>query len=543
MRLSTSRSYILGLLLLLLVGLFQVASTHSAVGLTYDEPFHIAAGLEIWQFGAYTYEPLHPPLGRIAVAAGPYLAGARLPEQRDTQKGGINLVYADGNQALASGRGYARNLSLARWGTLASFLLLCVMVFLWARRWFTPAAGLWAVALAVCLPPLLGHAGVAALDVAGATGLLAALFAYLCWLERPVTSRAVWLGLAAGFAVMMKFSNLAFLAASVPLALFSPQVRRIGWRAGLRGVVIAGVAWFVFSWTCYGFTLRPLGPQWGPHPTIDKLLAERPTVRAGLDAFMAVPLPLTEVILGVRDVGRFNALGHDGYLLGEYRRFGWWYFFPVVLAVKTPIAILLLAFTGVFWGVRGRTWPQMLTTLFAAAILAVSMRSHINAGIRHILAIYPFLLLLAGSAVDRALRLRWAAPLALGLVAWSAVDAVRAHPDYLAWTNPLAGSQPEHVLAESDLDWGQDLDRLAARLRELHAPSVAIAYFGSAPLEHAGLPEYRPLDPRTPTSGWVAISVHHLYLQHAKDGSFGWLKRHTRVERVGKSIHLFYIPE
>ena len=41
------------------------------------------------------------------------------------------------------------------------------------------------------------------------------------------------------------------------------------------------------------------------------------------------------------------------------------------------------------------------------------------------------------------------------------------HPDYLAYFNELAGDEPERILADSDLDWGQDMLRLSARLREV----------------------------------------------------------------------------
>ena len=36
--------------------------------------------MEWLQYGTYTFEPLHPPLARVAVALGPYLAGLRLKD-------------------------------------------------------------------------------------------------------------------------------------------------------------------------------------------------------------------------------------------------------------------------------------------------------------------------------------------------------------------------------------------------------------------------------------------------------------------------------
>jgi hypothetical protein len=60
-------------------------------------------------------------------------------------------------------------------------------------------------------------------------------------------------------------------------------------------------------------------------------------------------------------------------------------------------------------------------------------------------------------------------------------------------------------------------------------------------MQTSGLPTYEFLDPRRPSHGYVAISLHHLYLTHAKDGSYDWLKKYTPIERIGKSIDLFFI--
>jgi hypothetical protein len=117
-----------------------------------------------------------------------------------------------------------------------------------------------------------------------------------------------------------------------------------------------------------------------------------------------------------------------------------------------------------------------------------------------------------------------------------------AHPDYLAYFNGFASRHPEKVLCESDLDWGQDLYRLRDALRAHGVNQVAIRYFGTAPLDRAGLPPHRELSPSTPSSGWAAISLHALVMENAENGSFEWLKQYQPVERVGKSIYLYRLP-
>ncbi len=260
---------------------------------------------------------------------------------------------------------------------------------------------------------------------------------------------------------------------------------------------------------------------------------------------MAIPLPLTEVILGLRDLNRHNAIGIDMYLFGQWSQSGWWYFFPVVLAVKTPIGLLLLATGGCAFVLRrwrNAPWQQVLTAVFPLVILMVCMIARIDLGVRHILPIYPLLAILGGYAATALFRYsRPAAVAAALLVVWVVADSWRAHPDYLAHFNEFAGSHPETILCESDLDWGQDLHRLSLRLKERGIQEVSIAYFGTALLHKADLPHYELLSPTQPSRGYIAVSLHDLNIDYKKNGSFAWLKSYTPVERIGKSIDLFYI--
>src|SRR3954447_3794407 len=100
----------LGLLLaaVVIAGVAGIVGTYGVFSYTFDEPAHIAAGLQLLDRGLFTYEPLHPPLSRIAVAIGPYLDGFR------SQDGGDMWIEA---RRLFSVAGRARStdlLTLAR---------------------------------------------------------------------------------------------------------------------------------------------------------------------------------------------------------------------------------------------------------------------------------------------------------------------------------------------------------------------------------------------------------------------------------------------
>jgi hypothetical protein len=78
-------------------------------------------------------------------------------------------------------------------------------------------------------------------------------------------------------------------------------------------------------------------------------------------------------------------------------------------------------------------------------------------------------------------------------------------------------------------------------LKERGIQEVSIAYFGTAPLDKAGLPHYTLLWTTQPSRGYAAVSLHDLNVDYKKNGSFAWLKSYTPVERIGKSIDLFYV--
>jgi hypothetical protein len=316
-------------------------------------------------------------------------------------------------------------------------------------------------------------------------------------------------------------------------------------------LIVSGVV-FVLLWAGYRFDCSPISARGGANPKIDREFAGRPLLRSLAYKAAEAPIPFTRIVMGIYKLESHNAAGHDSYLFGEYRRTGWWYFFPVVVGFKTPIGFLILAGCGIFAimrGFRSGPWQQHLTVIFPVAIMLVCMGSKIDLGVRHVLAIYPLLAVIGGHAMSEFFVLakrtsRAILVLPIMLVAWVVVDSWMARPDYLAYFNQFAGAHPERIVAESDLDWGQDLYRLSRRLREIRVDHVSIRYFGTAPLEKAGLPPYSLLSADVPTNhGYVAVSVRYLTLEYAKNGSFGWLRGRTPLETIGKSIYLYNLGQ
>jgi len=516
--------------LFVLVAAARIAATYHVFSQTFDEPAHVATGLEWLDRGSYQLEAQHPPVARVAVALGPYLAGARLTGRGNMWEEGNAALFDSGERSV---RSYVHTLTLARLGVLPFFLGLALVVWLWTRRLWGEWAAAAAVALLTLTPTVLAHAGLATTDVPATATLLALIYGFTRWLERlgepGGDRRSVWvLGTLGALALLTKFSSLLFFpAAALPIAAAwwaaghnaLPPARAKA--AAGRGAVLALLAAVPLVWAAYRFsTGRALG----------------------------VPTIAPELLKGIQEVALHNQGGHRAYILGLTSTDGWWWFFPAALAVKAPIAMLLLGVGGaaasLAWARRARDWRPAAPALAALAILGVSMTARINIGVRHVLVVFPLLAMTGAYAALRLWRAGVAGRAAVALLGlWLAVASARAHPDYLPYFNEFAAAHPERVLLDSDLDWGQDLLRLAEVARARRIDRLALIYSGSANTRRVGLPAgHRCLRARDRATGWVAVSENVL-----RRGMFGerltWLEPYeASSERVGASIRLFYIP-
>jgi hypothetical protein len=455
---------------------------------------------------------------------GPYVHGAR--------SAGDPAIYDEGAKILGTGARYSEMLASARHGELVFFVLLALVVWLWAKSIIGDAGAAVATLLLVANPNVLAHAGLATTDIACTATITLALFLAVRWVESPTMGRALSFGAGAALAVGSRLSALAFVGGAllVCYALYAwvaqratierrPQSPRVSAQLGASALL------FVLTlWAIYRFAIGPMHPGGASVPA--------PAFLSGVDTFLL-----------------HGSSGHPSFLLGTPANRGWWYYFPVALAVKTPIPLLLLSIVGAvvaFADVKSRRdWRTVVPVAAALTMLAISTTVRVDLGVRLILPMYP---LLSIAAAQGAMRL-WSerpslAPRAAisALLAWSLLIVVRAHPDHLSYFNALAGDHPEHVLVDSNLDWGQDLYRLrdtivARGIRD----TVRVAYFGTADVAAAGVPNARELGLHERATGWIAAS--ETYLAGEWVGrAYDWLLDYPPVARVGPSMRLWYIP-
>src|SRR3954469_18245266 len=180
-----------------LLGCVCVGHTRRSLALTFDEPNHLAAGLEWWQFGTYRQGSENPPLARVSVAALPYARGMRLPapEQWDPSRT-RSRIWQLGRDLLYEGDGFEANLERARLGTLPFYLLILAVVWGLAGGTQRPVAALIAVGLTSTLPALIGHGALATTDIGFTATFLLATLALWRWFEHASARRSLELGAA-----------------------------------------------------------------------------------------------------------------------------------------------------------------------------------------------------------------------------------------------------------------------------------------------------------------------------------------------------------
>jgi len=548
----SARSHGAALIALCVIACALCACTYRVFGNFWDEPEHIAAGLVLLDRGEYRYDNQHPPLARLAAAIGPYLVGTRFHGEP------MPIGDAEGRDLLYnSPASYDEILTLARLGMLPFLLALLLATWTWMRRWYSDAAALLATVFLVSTPVVLGHSAVVAVDIPVTAMIMLALYLLLRWFEQPTLGAGLALGLASGLAVATKMSAIPFLGVAA-LSLFAVRLglmRRapLSWQLARRAssAALAILLTLAIAVGIYGpKRILLTDAQHTPSKALDFIVGASGPLHDAAYRFadhVPVPLGLQMVPLNILGVEWHNSHGHMSYLLGQTSKDGWWYFYPVALAVKTPLPLLLLGLAGLtLLAVRGiRTANVFLlapSVCFVSILTFACLYSHINIGVRHVLIAYPLLAMGAGYLTVAAWQ-RWPAPIArLGLsalVLWQAATLVFTYPDYLAYFNVLAGQHPERILVDSDLDWGaQDLRRLEKVLAARGVQQFYFGYKGTADLSRERLPVFIPLKPGQPVRGWIAITM--LTLQENQAG-YGWLDNYQPVQRVGKSIDLYLI--
>jgi len=339
------------------------------------------------------------------------------------------------------------------------------------------------------------------------------------------------------------------------------------------------------------FSVTNLDDFKNEEPLIEKLrIITHPSTKSG-DFIYSIAqnfaIPSFQYIKGVYTLFSHNYWGHMSYLHGEYSNFGFWNYFPTTFLIKTPLSLIFLLILGcVFFlsglfrrnitskfkdfainlipskrlkfKLRSRTLLNRLTSFyreipFTYWLLILTpiiyflwaMTSKINIGHRHVLIIYPFIIMLAARVITYSLKGKQLLLkiFVVLLMLWYVVASVQIYPNFISYFNEAIGGPKNGAkyVTDSNIDWGQDILKFKKYLDDNNMTEYYFTYFGSLWPSYYGI-HFRPV-PRVTNQEElnqldqiVAISVSALY---SNNGTYSALQNIKPDKIIGYSIYIY----
>ena len=310
--------------------------------------------------------------------------------------------------------------------------------------------------------------------------------------------------------------------------------------------------------------------------------------------------PFAQYLLGALMVVERSTGGNTGYFLGNISNSGWHEYFPIVFLIKEPIPSLILIFLAIFWSfknfikstidnIKNKNWWTKLINwlsqnflLFCILIFVIiysifSIRSPLNIGYRHLTVIIPLIYILTADQIkkwwwgvknnvdsqsifsllinfNQIKKIGIKTILILILIMWYIIEALIISPHFIAYFNEFVGGAKNgyKYVVDSNLDWGQDLKRLAKFVEENNINKIKLDYFGG------GSPTYylqekfehwQSAKGQPETNSWLAVSLTFLQNSQGKPvpgfhinpkDTYNWLKDKKPTTRIGYSIFVYH---
>jgi len=428
-----------------LLWLLQTGWAAGAEGWTADEPTHLRWSARLWSEGVaertsfYWFESKTP----ISIA---HMLSQRAAERAGLGPGAVRFV--------------------ARLPSVAFGMGVLLLVFFLGRDLIGERGACLAVAGCALDPNLIAHSSLATVDAAFACATMAVLLTSVRYMTRSSLGRAAALGVAFGFALTAKFAAL-YLLPGLLLALLWPRGRAGETRparARLADACAAGLLTLAVLAAAYLFHdvgLRLDAVEWNSAP-LRGLAAVAPWLRLPMPQGLLTGLDLSLA----HERGTWNVI-----LLGRLHPSGVWYYYAFLWLIKTPVLLLVALVFGLARALRTRAWarhPGLRLIAFDLVVLLgyFSFFYRAQIGYRHVLMCLPMAYLLAAAGLDFGENARGPRRAGLLVVAVSLAEGLAYLGNPISFSNSFVWPKRDayRLMADSNLDWGQNDDDLPALL-------------------------------------------------------------------------------
>lgn len=474
---------------------------------TFDESAHIYSGMEYWQRGDFGVNPEHPPLVKL-LATVPLLGlGLKPPAPSDmffrfvSGRGGVEFLYSNDADRL-----------LFRSRVAASFLtlLLAILVFAAASEMFGPEVGLLSLLIFVFEPNILANGALVTTDIGATCGIFATIYFLYRYAKKRTTSRLIICGVVTGLALATKHSTLVLFLFFGLLALteifllhpasqtdsasqLPPGKQAARWAGSIAVICLISVA---VLWSFYGFRYKARPGNSTIFPPLAAYvqgLSHPWQARATVALSHSHLLP-EAYVFGLSDIEVISEQGRPAFIVGKLYPSGRWFYFPAAFLIKCTLGFLLLLVLLIFAkNLRNVEKRREVLYLALPALIyfGIAIVSHLDIGFRHLLPVFPFLILLMSAGAWGLIQQsrRWAYVVA-ALLLIHIGSSLHAFPYYLTYSNEAWGG-PKNTykfLSDANAGWGSGLKAVHEYIAAHHITNCWFAYSAIAPFPYYQIP-------------------------------------------------------
>lgn len=553
---------------ILLLGMMALLAGGSArrESVVIDEVAHVGAGVSYLQKLDLRLNEEHPPLAKVIAAIPLVLRGVHADYSNRSwifSSGFFSQYLAEwvfGHWFLTRWNDPHSTLAWARFPMLLLTLALGFVIYRCASKLGGPLGGLLCLSVYVTMPAILTFGPLVLTDIPVTLFSLLALWSFADLWHAPTPAATAKFALALGAALLTKFSAgllfFCFVAFVISLRLrpvpgqpadkaeVRAWRRRRWWRL-IQGTLVAAfvvyAVYFVLSWNQPTDSLALVhAPQ---SPLIRRILMPPWLYLRGLMGF---------VITASRPT----------YLLGKAYPHGVWFYFPVVFALKSPLAFLGLLVLALATAAAARSGREARSigddTLMHWRVIWISvvvftaacMLSRMTISIRHFSVPIALLILLLAPLPRMLTGLRHSGSrlamvggwLTLALTLSCVIVAIRSYPYYMPFLNSLGMGRPGYELVhDSNLDWNQSLPDVDNWAGQRGLQRVLIDEYGfSEPdvyVRHAVF--WNCQEPAAAdASQWAVVSGNMIAESH----NCPWLLHYPHEILAGGSMYAVHLP-
>ncbi len=554
---------------------------------TFDETAHIGAGYSYLTQQDYRLNPEHPPLIKDLAAIPLLFLKPNFPKNdqswvQQDQDPVWWVQFNFGNKFLYnSNNDPDKILVYSRTAMILLFLFLAWFVFFWTKKLFGNKTALLSLFLVCFSPTFLAHGRLVTTDAGAALGVVLSTYFWIKFLKKPNFKNIILASVILGISLLFKFSLLLLIPFLGIITLVYVWVNKLPFLKYIGLSILIGIIALIFViWPVYQVHVLnyPITTQvqdtkyWLnstsiPEPILEPFfwMSSKPILRSINHYFTGIIMALS------RTTG-----GNTTFFMGKISAQAWPTYFPLVYLIKVPLTFHILTLLALTWAmcrlIKPKKYPRIkikkwikryfvetAMLIFLIIYWTTSIKSNLNIGVRHLLPVFPFTIIL----ISRATTIWMKKPFAkikyiiVGLlIVLQIISVISIFPNFISYFNILIKG-PKHghkYVTDSNLDWGQDLRRLKDFVEKKDIDKIYLDYFGGGSPEYYLKDKYIKWNPNQssdelPADSWLAVSVNELqggraipvkeYEQPANH--YNWLSKYQPVAKIGYSIFIYHI--